>query len=391
MSRLIVLEGAEELNDLTWREIASQGRPVRLKLLEPTPPFRDGDIVRVAPGDVGRPRLRDLLLFRSGGGFRLGPGRDGSPPEDEAPLGRVIVLERQAAILSLETGILPYLPHRWISRAMDALELLRRFRHPFTPPLFLGSVEACLAGVRGKYNRPAEAREYSRLTQTGLQPVEREMVARHIRPGGRVLDIGCGAGREAIGLAREGFQVVGIDIAARMVEAAQANAQREGLAITFRIQSATDLDDPPGSFDGTYWTGSYQHIPGHALRIETLRRIMRGLTPEGALILLVAYKEERGLLSRSRLVDLLRKALCLLPGGWRLSEPGDVYLRETSDASDPQAPCFYHMFSTAAEVQAEIEAAGFTADEVSPGWWVCRPPGRVDSSIGQAVNNSSSI
>jgi len=373
MSRLIVLERAEELNDLAWREIASQGRPVRLKLLEPTPPFRDGDIVRVAPGDVGRPRLGDILLFRSGGGFRLGPGRDGSPPEDEAPLGRVIVIERQAAIFSLETGILPYLPQRWISRAVDALELLRRFRHPFTPPLFLGSLEACLAGVRGKYNRPAEAHEYSRLTETGLLPVEREMVKRHIRPGGRVLDIGCGAGREAIGFAREGFQVVGIDIAARMVEAAQANAEREGLAITFRVQSATDLDDPPGSFDGTYWAGSYQHIPGQALRIETLRRIMQGLTPDGALILLVAYGEERGLLSRSRLVDLLREALSLLPGGWRLSEPGDVYMRETSEASDPQAPCFYHVYSTAAEVQAEIEAAGFTAEEVSPGWWVCRP------------------
>jgi len=372
MSRFIVLERAEELNDVTWREIASQGRPVRLKLLKPAPPFRDGDIVRVASGDVGRGRPGDLLLFRSGGGFRLGPGHDEVPPGGEVPLGRVTSLERQAAIFSLETGILPYLPHRWISWAVDALELLRRFRHPFTPPLFLGSVEACLAGVRGKYNRPAEAHEYSRLTEKGLLPVELEMVARHIRPGGRVLDIGCGAGREAISLAREGFQVVGIDIATRMVDAAQANAQREGLAITFRVQSATDLDEPPDSFDGAYWAGSYQHVPGRALRIETLRRIKQGLTPDGVLILLIAHGEERGILSRSRLVDLLRKALRLLPGGWRLSEPGDVYLRETSDASDPQAPCFYHVFLTAAEVQAEIEAAGFAAEEASPFSWICR-------------------
>lgn len=217
------------------------------------------------------------------------------------------------------------------------------------------------------------------------------MVVRHIRPGGRVLDVGCGAGREAIGLAREGYQVVGIDIAARMAKAAQANAQREDLAITFRVQSATDLDEPPGSFDGAYWTGSYQHIPRRAVRIQTLRRIRQGLTSEGALILLVAYREERGLLSRSRLVDLLRKALRLLPGPWRVSEPGDVYMRETSDASDPQAPCFYHVFSTAAEVRTEIEAAGFTAEEVSRGWWICRPPRGVDSSIGRVVNLSPSI
>jgi len=381
MSRLIVLERAEELNDVTWREIASQGRPVRLKLLEPTPPFRDGDIVRVAPGDVDRPCLRDLLLFRSGGGFRLGPGRDGSPPEDEAPLGQIVAIERRAATFSLQTGVLSLTPPRWLSKAVDVLELVERLRHPFTPPLFLGSVEACLAGVRKKYNRPAEAHEYSRLTETGVQPVEREMVERHIRPGGRVLDIGCGAGREAIGLAREGFEVVGMDIAAQMVEAARANAQREGLAITFRVQSVTDLDDPPGSFDGAYWGGSYQHIPGHALRIETLRRIMQGLTPEGALILVAGYGEERGLLSRSRLVDLLRKALRALPGPWRQSEPGDVYMRETSEASDPQAPCFYHVFSTAGEVQAEIQAAGFTAEEVSPGWWVCRRRPTVPTGI----------
>jgi SAM-dependent methyltransferase len=374
MSRLIILERAEELNDVTWQDIACQGRSVRLKLLEPAPPFRDGDIVRIAPGDVDPPRLREFLLFRSCGGFRFGLRRDGSPLENDPPLGRVIVLERQAAIFSLETGILSHLPHRWVSWAVDALELLRRFRHPFTPPLFLGSIEACLAGVRGKYNHPAEANEYSRPTGEGLQPVERELVLRYLRPGGRVLDIGCGAGREAIGLAREGFQVVGIDIAPRMVEAARANAQQEGLAITFRVQSATDLDEPPGSFDGAFWTGSYQHVPGHAFRIKTLRRIMQALTPNGPLILLVAYGEERGLLSRSRLVDLLRKALRLLPGGWRLSEPGDVYMRETSDASDPRAPCFYHVFPTAAEVRAEIEAAGLTAKEVSPGWWICRPP-----------------
>ena len=175
-------------------------------------------------------------------------------------------------------------------------------------------------------------------------------------------------------MARAGFRVVGIDIATRMIEAARANAQREGLAVTFRVQSVTELDEPPGSFDGAYWAGSYHHIPGRSLRIETLRRIMRALTPDGALVLMVVYRGKRGLLSRSRLVDLLRKALRILPGPWRPSEPGDVYMRETSEASDPQAPCFFHDFSTPAEVRAEIEAAGLTAEEVAPGWWVCRKP-----------------
>jgi 2-polyprenyl-3-methyl-5-hydroxy-6-metoxy-1,4-benzoquinol methylase len=374
MTRLTVLERGEELSDTSWRALAARSSPVRLKLLEPAPPFLAADIVQVAPLGAEHPRPGDLLLFRSGGGFRFSPGRDRPTPEAGEPLGRVIAIERGAASFSLQEGVLSRVPVRWLPMAMRALELFARLRHPLTPPLYLGSVEACLAGVREKYNQPAEAHEYARLVHTDLDPVEREILERHLKPGGRVLDVGCGAGREALGLARAGFRVVGIDIASWMVEEARANAQRQGLAITFRVQSVTELDEPPGSFDGAYCAGSYHHIPGRALRIETLRRIMRALTTDGAMVLMVVSRGKRSLLSRSRLVDLLRKGLRILPGPWRLSEPGDVYMRETSEASDPEAACFFHEFSTPGEVGAEIEAAGFTAEEVAPGWWICRKP-----------------
>lgn len=48
------------------------------------------------------------------------------------------------------------------------------------------------------------------------------------RPGGQVLDIGCGAGRNAVPLARLGWRVLGTDLSLPMLEAAQARA-REGL------------------------------------------------------------------------------------------------------------------------------------------------------------------
>lgn len=45
-----------------------------------------------------------------------------------------------------------------------------------------------------------------------------------LRPGDRVLDVGCGPGRHAHALARRGIEVAGVDIAATFVALAAANA-----------------------------------------------------------------------------------------------------------------------------------------------------------------------
>lgn len=383
MTRLMLLERGEELGEESWGALASQASRLRLKLLEPAPPFRDGQVIQVAPLGAGGARRRDLLLWRTGRAFSLHPLEGEGARAEGEPLGRVVAIERGEVVFSLERGVLGHVPARWLPRALDALEILSRFAHPFTPTLYLGSAGACLSGVRDKYDREAEARQYSSLASGVLEPVEREIVLRHVRPGGRILDIGCGAGREALGLARAGFRVVAIDIAPRMIEAARANAEREGLAITFRVQSATELDEPPGSFDAAYWAGSYHHIPGRALRVETLRRIGRALAPDGVLILMVVYRGPRGLISRSRLVDFLRRVGERLRSTRRLSEPGDGCMLETSEASDPSRPCFFHDFAGPHEVRVEIEAAGFSAEEATPGSWVCRHS-LLDSSAGFA-------
>jgi SAM-dependent methyltransferase len=348
MTRFMLLERGEELSDANCGELSAAPSPIRLRLLEPAPPFREGEILQVS-ARVPQAR-RPFLLCRAGGVFFL--RRGGEVNQCEEALGSVVALERGPETFSLDRGVLARVPARWLARAIDAFEVLGRFRHPFTPSLYLGSPEACLA-------------------VTGLDPVERETVARHVKPGGRLLDIGCGAGREALGFARMAFRVTAIDIAPRMIEAARLNAEREGLEVAFKVQSATELEAPPGSFDGAYWAGSYHHVPGRALRIQTLRRIVRTLSPDGVLILMVVYRE-LGLISRSRLVDLLRKVGRRLPGTHRVSEPGDRHMREVSNASDPRTGCFFHDFAGPREVGAELEAAGLTAEEVAQGWWACR-------------------
>lgn len=374
MTRFLLLDRGEELSEANAGALTSAASPLRLRLLTPASPFRAWEILHVGSFDGGAgPRPGGLFLCREGPGFfirsrRGGPGSD--PPEI---LGRVVAIERGEVVLSLERGVLPRLPARWLPAALDLLEALGKFRHPLRPELFQGGADACLAGVMEKYNRQAEARQYSVIALTGLDPFELEIVQRHVKPRGRILDIGCGAGREAVGFSRLGFQAVGIDIAPHMIEAATAHAAREGLAITFRIQSVTELAEPAGTFDGAYWPDSYYHVPGRALRVETLRRIARALTPDGVLILgLAGYRGSRSLLSRARFEDLLRR-VGRLRRKWNLSEPGDFYIRDVSEASDPGEPCFFHEFSGPEEVRAEIEAAGLSAEEATRAWWVCRP------------------
>jgi SAM-dependent methyltransferase len=61
-------------------------------------------------------------------------------------------------------------------------------------------------------------------------------------PGSRVLDVGCGPGRHALGMAERGIEVVGVDISSRFVELATAAAADAGLAgATFRRVDAREL------------------------------------------------------------------------------------------------------------------------------------------------------
>jgi SAM-dependent methyltransferase len=63
-----------------------------------------------------------------------------------------------------------------------------------------------------------------------------------ISPGVAVLDLGCGDGTTALPAARRGANVLGVDIASKLVEAGNARAQRHGLAnCRFQEGDATDL------------------------------------------------------------------------------------------------------------------------------------------------------
>ena len=82
------------------------------------------------------------------------------------------------------------------------------------------------------------------FTKGTTQEIDHIVDALDLQPGARVLDVGCGPGRHAHELARRGIEVHGIDISARFIEIAEAEAPD---GATFERMDARSL-----SFDAEF-------------------------------------------------------------------------------------------------------------------------------------------
>src|SRR5215212_6343585 len=69
-----------------------------------------------------------------------------------------------------------------------------------------------------------------------------------LRPGDRILELGCGDGALSCMLASEGFDVTGVDISQGMVEGARRRAERESSPARFEVADS-DLFKTEEPFD----------------------------------------------------------------------------------------------------------------------------------------------
>ena len=93
----------------------------------------------------------------------------------------------------------------------------------------------------------------------------------------RIIDIGCGAGRDMAWLEAQGAAVIGIDLSAGML--AQARSRVKG---SLRQMDMRHLDLPAGHFHGAWCMASLLHLPkNEGLRV--LGEIRQVLVPGGVL------------------------------------------------------------------------------------------------------------
>ena len=110
---------------------------------------------------------------------------------------------------------------------------------------------------------------------------------------GRALDIGCGTGTHAVWLASQGFDVLGVDVAPRAVERAEARAAETSTDGTCRFSTLDFLNDPPQgeSFDFVFDRGCFHVFDEPAERARFAANVAECLATDGQWLSLLGSTE----------------------------------------------------------------------------------------------------
>jgi len=111
------------------------------------------------------------------------------------------------------------------------------------------------------------------------QAIDRLLVAElHVGPGSQVLDVGCGAGDDALAIAAlvvPDGRVTGIDASGGMIAEARRRAAGCGLPAEFAVGRAERLDAADGSFDACRFERVLQHLADPAAALREAARVLR--------------------------------------------------------------------------------------------------------------------
>ena len=111
----------------------------------------------------------------------------------------------------------------------------------------------------------------------------RALLLGEARPGERVLDLGCGAGRFVAALREAGAEPVGVELAEAALERARANAPGADLRL---VADDGSLPLEHASVDLVWCSEVLEHVPDTAHLLLEVRRVLR---PGGRLLVTVPH------------------------------------------------------------------------------------------------------
>lgn len=182
----------------------------------------------------------------------------------------------------------------------------------------------------------------------GLMAAEKELLERLPEKQGNLLVLGCGGGREAIVLARSGFNVTCVDFIAPLVERCIRNGAERGVTLKGVVQEISQLNMPPASFDVVWLSCSmYSSVPTRKRRVAMLRRIRACLRPGGRFACQFRWDPVSRM---SAAAETVRKVFARLSLGNFEYETGDTLWLDGE---------FIHNFRREQDVRDEFDEAGY--------------------------------
>ncbi|SFT05941.1 bifunctional 2-polyprenyl-6-hydroxyphenol methylase/3-demethylubiquinol 3-O-methyltransferase UbiG [Paenibacillus sp. BC26] len=97
---------------------------------------------------------------------------------------------------------------------------------------------------------------------------------------GKVLELGCGPGRNAIYFAEQGCKVDAVDLSQEALDWAKKRAEDKNVTVNFIKQNIFELDIEEGVYDIVYDSGCFHHIAPHR-RMSYLKLLNKALKPNG--------------------------------------------------------------------------------------------------------------
>ena len=132
----------------------------------------------------------------------------------------------------------------------------------------------------------------SRKQETIDKTVKHLFESKVLKPGMKVLDLGCGPGLYSERLCRAGVEVVGLDISERSIEYARNSATEAGVKIEYHCMNFFDMDYAE-DFDAVIQVYGELCTFSNEMRDSLLKLVHRALKKGGAFVLDVSTRAQR--------------------------------------------------------------------------------------------------